>query len=77
MAIYVVKDSVTNTQHSHTKIVDGLYKHILDKSTEYQNNSQWIIVDNEPPEIAEKHITIRFTRRKGLPPYGLNDDEEE
>ncbi|MFC2066858.1 hypothetical protein ACFLUO_07425 [Chloroflexota bacterium] len=58
-----------------TKIVEGLYQHFIQKVTEFDNAAQWIIVDNEPPSIAEDYIGVRFTRDKNNPPYGLIDDE--
>lgn len=72
-----VRASTEEPEFRDTKIVEGLYHHILDKSSEYQNDSQWIIVDNEPPKIAENFITVRFTRRLDVRPYGLIDDEAE
>jgi DNA repair ATPase RecN len=60
-----------------TKIVEGLYRHLLGKASEYGNDAQWIIVDNQPPDIADGFIAVRFSRRRDLPPYGLIDDEVE
>ena len=72
-----LRASADDPEYRDTKIVDGLYSHIIEKASEYQNDSQWIIVDNEPPEIAEKFIVVRFTRNRDIPPYGLIDDEVE
>ncbi len=60
-----------------TKIVEGLYRHIIENASKYGKDVQWILVDNEPPKIAENFITIKFTRRRDTPPYGLIDDEVE
>jgi DNA repair exonuclease SbcCD ATPase subunit len=72
-----LRASADDPEYRDTKIVDGLYHHIIEKASEYQNDSQWIIVDNEPPEIAEKFIAVKFTRSRDVPPYGLIDDEVE
>lgn len=72
-----LRASADDPEYRDTKIVDGLYRHIIEKASEYQNDSQWIIVDNEPPEIAEKFIAVRFTGSRDVPPYGLIDDEVE
>ncbi len=58
-----------------TRIVDGLYNHIIQKARDFNNAAQWIIVDNEPPIIADDYVTVRFSRDKNKPPYGLIDDE--
>lgn len=65
---------VDEPEFRDTKIVEGLYHHIIEKASEYES-AQWIIVDNEPPEIAREFIRIKFSRRKNAPPYGLIDDE--
>ena len=72
-----LRASADDPEYRDTKIVDGLYHHIIEKAAEYQNDSQWIIVDNEPPEIAEKFIAVKFTRSRDVPPYGLIYDEVE
>lgn len=60
-----------------TSIVEGLYSHIIEKTLDYKNNFQLIIIDNEPPKIADEYITVKFTRNPKIPPYGLIDDEVE
>jgi hypothetical protein len=60
-----------------TRIVDGLYGHIMRKATEFGPAAQWLVVDNEPPAIADNYVVVRFTGDKNKPPYGLIDDEVE
>ena len=60
-----------------TRIVHGLYAHIISKAQEFGPAAQWLIVDNEPPAIAGEYVVVRFTGDKNKPPYGLIDDEVE
>jgi hypothetical protein len=64
-------------EYHDSKIVEGLYEHLIKKANEYGDTAQWIIVDNEPPSIAEKYVRIKFSRNRNKPPYGLIDDEVE
>lgn len=60
-----------------TRIVEGLYSHIIEKTLVYRDDFQLIIIDNEPPKIADEYITVKFSRNPKIPPYGLIDDEIE
>jgi hypothetical protein len=59
------------------KIVDGLYRHIINKTLAYGTDAQIILVDNEPPTFAEEYISVKFSRRKDSSSYGLIDDETD
>ena len=72
-----MREEVEEDEFRDAKIIEGLYHHIIEKASEYDGNAQWIIVDNEPPQIADKFIAVRFTRNKDNPPYGLIDDETD
>lgn len=64
-------------EYRDVKIVDGLYRHVIQKTLEYGSDAQIILVDNEPPIFANCYISIKFSRRKEFPPYGLIDDETD
>lgn len=72
-----IRASDVEQEFRDTKIVEGLYKHIIDKSKQYGDGAQIIIVDNEAPLIAQDYVILRFTRNKETSPYGLIDDETE
>jgi len=71
-----VKAKDSEKDFGDIRIVDGIYQEMLDICSQY-DNTQIIVVDNEPPEYLNNYVTIRFTGRKGNYPYGFIDDEEE
>jgi TRAP-type uncharacterized transport system substrate-binding protein len=71
----ISKAAVTDPDYRDSKIINGVYEHIIEKASEYGNEAQWIVVDNYPPAIAEPFIKIRFSSNAEIPPYGLIDDE--
>lgn len=64
-------------EYRDVKIVDGLYRHVIQKAHEYGSDAQVILVDNEPPIFANNYVSVKFSRRKDVPPYGLIDDETD
>ena len=72
-----IRPSDAEDEYRDTKIVEKMYHHIIDKSNEYGNNAQIIIVDNEPPLFAQEYVIVKYSRNKDKPPYGLIDDETE
>jgi hypothetical protein len=72
-----IRPSDVDEEYRDTKIVEKMYQHIIEKSKEYGNNAQIIIVDNEPPLFAQEYVIVKYSRNKEKPPYGLIDDETE
>jgi len=56
----------------------GVYEHLLSWCTSDTGLvNQLIVVDNDPPPMAETHLTVRYSGDPALPPYGLIDDAIE
>ncbi len=56
-------------------IVEAVYSHLNGWLSDSGTGAQIIVVDNDPPAVAEKHVVRRFTRDPDRPPYGLIDNE--
>lgn len=72
-----IRPSDIEDEYRDTRIIEKLYEHIIQKSNDYGNMSQIIIVDNEPPLFAQEYVIVKYSRNKDLPPYGLIDDDTE
>jgi len=72
-----IRPSDNEDEYRDTRIIEKLYEHIIQKSNDYGNKSQIIIVDNEPPLFAQEYVIVKYSRNKDLPPYGLIDDDTE
>lgn len=55
-------------------IVKGLYT-VLEEVAELDSDCQVIVVDNHPPQYAEKYVIVRYTRNPQKYPYGFIHDE--
>ena len=56
----------------------GVYEHIVAWcSGTVGAQHQVIVVDNEPPSIADEFVMIRYSGDAAIPPYGLIDDAIE
>jgi hypothetical protein len=56
----------------------GVYEHLLNWCTSESGVvNQLIVVDNDPPSMAEAHLRVRYTGDPAVPPYGLIDDAVE
>ncbi|MDQ1082206.1 MULTISPECIES: hypothetical protein [Microbacterium] len=60
---------------SGRNIVEKIYRH-LDNWLSAHPSAQIIIVDNQPPSVAEQHVVVRFSQNPDDPPYGLIDNED-
>jgi single-stranded DNA-specific DHH superfamily exonuclease len=55
-------------------IIKGLYT-VLEEVAELDSECQVIVVDNHPPQYADKYVIVRYTRDPEKYPYGFISDE--
>jgi hypothetical protein len=63
-------------EYADPAIVLRMYQHLMGWAGQHPQ-AQIILVDHEPPESAQHHEVVRYTRRADLSPYGLIDDAVE
>ncbi|KRQ78864.1 hypothetical protein AOT95_17805 [Mycobacteroides sp. HXXIII] len=64
-----------DTEFADIRLVERFYRHIDSWLSAAGAGAQLIFVDNTPPDLAVKHIVIRYTRDPAVPPFGLIDNE--
>lgn len=66
---------VSVVEFADVGIVQGVYSHIESWVNTRGSGAQVVIVDNSPPDVADRHVVVRFSRDPQQEPYGLIDDE--
>jgi hypothetical protein len=61
-------------EFSRPEIALNVWPYVLDWSRTAGATAQLILVDNEPPSIADDTVVVRYGGKYG-PPYGLIDNE--
>ncbi len=62
-------------EFSRPEIAQNVWKYMIDWAQTAGATAQLIIVDNEPPAIADDTVVVRYGGKYGEPPYGLIDNE--
>jgi hypothetical protein len=63
------------SEFTRPEITRNVWAHILDWASTAGTTAQVIVVDNEPPSIADESVVVRYGGAYGPAPYGLIDNE--
>ncbi|WP_010204179.1 DNA repair protein RecN [Salinibacterium sp. PAMC 21357] len=60
---------------SRRNIVENIYRHVESWLAKHPG-AQVIVVDNQPPSMADQHVVVRYSQSSDEPPYGLISNED-